>query len=155
MIPPEIFTYIKSKRVCVVALEMPDGSPHAAAVHFAHIEEPLTFILQTSLKSKKGEAFLNKDSVRMSLVIGVEEVPGNKEKTFQLDGVARIVKEDESHFIETYFEKFTEKNGKHATDIFFLVTPTWWRFTDWSRPEGKTIYNSDGTMTVRGKILNN
>ena len=25
----------------------------------------------------------------------------------------------------------------------------WWRFTDWTLPQGKTIWNSDGTIVTR------
>jgi hypothetical protein len=39
----EILDYIKSQRVCVLAVEMMDSSPHAATVHFAHMDNPLMF----------------------------------------------------------------------------------------------------------------
>jgi len=147
---PEVLEYLRTQRVCVVAVEMPDGSPHAATVHFAHSEGPITFIVQTSPKYRKSEAFLNKQSVRTSLVIGLEEVAGGKEKTFQLDGEARLIASTED-LIQTYMNKFPEKERKFSDDIFFAVVPKWWRFTDWSRPEGKTVFNSDGTILVKGK----
>jgi len=151
----EIFEYIKSQRVGVIAVEMPNGSPHAATVHFAQEENPLTFIFQTSPNYRKSQALLRKNSVRASLVIGLVEVEGGKEKTFQLDGEARLVQPNEKHFIESYFDKFTEKREKtqFSDDIFFVFTPTWWRFTDWAKPEGKTVHNSDGTTTIKGKLV--
>lgn len=147
---PEVLEYLKSQRVCVVAVEMPDGSPHAATVHFAISEDSMAFIIQTSPKYRKSEALLDKPSVRASLVVGLEEVAGGKDKTFQLDGEARLVNPDED-LIQTYFDKFPEKGKKFSDDIFFVVTPVWWRFTDWSKPEGKTVFNSDGTILVKGK----
>ena len=148
----EMFEYIISQRVCVVALEMLDGSPHVATVHFAHIDEPLTFIIQTNPQYKKSEPLLARDTVRASLVIGLVEVEGGKEKTFQVDGEAQIIQKDDP-LVKVYLDKFPEKAGKWAEDIFFKVTPIWWRFTDWSKPEGKTILSSDGTMTVKGKLV--
>ena len=38
---PEIINFINSQKVCVLAVEMPDGSPHAATVHFALAEGPV------------------------------------------------------------------------------------------------------------------
>ena len=146
----EILDYIKSQRVCVVALEMLDGSPHAATVHFAHQDDPLVFVIQTSPGYRKLESLLGKENTRASLVVGTEEHPEKKDKTFQLDGVAQIIDSD-SDLAQLYREKFPDKSEKYANDIFFTVTPTWWRFTDWSKPEGKTIYTSDGTVTVNGK----
>lgn len=148
---PEILAYIATQRVCVVALEMPDGSPHAATVHFAHKDEPFAYIVQTSPDSRKGEAFLNNYTVRASLVVGLEEA-GGKEKTFQMDGTARVMKPDED-FAQIYLDKFPRKEEKYSTDIFLVITPTWWRFTDWSKPEGKTIFTSDGTISVGGKLV--
>ncbi len=148
---PEILTYIASQRVCVVALELPDGSPHAATVHFAHKDEPFACIVQTSPNSRKGEAFVNRDTVRASLVVGLEEA-GGKEKTFQMDGIARIMESGED-FGQIYLDKFPRKDEKYFTDVFLIIRPTWWRFTDWSRPEGKTIVSSDGTVSVGGKLV--
>ena len=148
----EIFEYIDSQRVCVVALEMLDGSPHAATVHFAHINEPLTFIIQTNPSYRKSEPLLARDTVRASLVIGLVEIAGGKEKTFQVDGEAQIIEKDDP-LVKVYLDKFPEKAGKWEEDIFFKVTPSWWRFTDWSKLEGKTILNSDGTMTLKDELF--
>lgn len=148
----EMLEYVDSQRVCVVALEMLDGAPHAATVHFAHVNEPLSFIIQTNPQYRKSEPLLTKASVRASIVVGLVEVAGGKEKTFQLDGEAQVIEKNDP-LVKVYLDKFPEKAGKWAEDIFFKVTPKWWRFTDWSKPEGKTILNSDGTMTVKGKLV--
>jgi nitroimidazol reductase NimA-like FMN-containing flavoprotein (pyridoxamine 5'-phosphate oxidase superfamily) len=49
----QILNFIKSKRVGVLAVQMPDGSPHAATIHFAYEEEPLVFLFETSPETKK------------------------------------------------------------------------------------------------------
>jgi general stress protein 26 len=70
---PKIIEYIKIERTCVVAVEMPDGSPHSATVHFAHAEDPLRLVILTDRHSKKAEPFLRKDTIRASVVIGTQE----------------------------------------------------------------------------------
>jgi uncharacterized protein YhbP (UPF0306 family) len=144
----EVEDYIVTQRVCVLAIEMPDGSPHAATVHFAHTKDPFSIVIQTSPESRKGMVFAGKDIVRASVVVGLIEIAGGKEKTLQLDGVATHLNSDNAA-VKMYLEKFPEKAGKWASDIFLVFTPTWWRFTDWSRPEGKTIYTPDGEVIVK------
>ncbi len=151
---PEVLAYINTQRVGVIAVEMTDGSPHAATVHFAHHDDPLTFIFLTSPTYRKVEPLLQKELVRASFVIGLEEVPGGKEKTFQLDGVARLLSADEEMLKKVYFAKFPSKEGKHPDDVFFMFTPIWWRFTDWANPAGKTILTSDGKKLVKGIPVN-
>lgn len=142
----DVLDFITSKRVSVFAIEMPDGSPHAATVHFAYKDEPLTFIFLTSKRYRKSESLLRKEVSRASFVIGFEEAHG-MEKTFQADGEARLLKLDDP-LVRVYLAKFEEKQLKidETDDIFFSFTPTWWRFTDYSGTKGKTVYNSDGTI---------
>ncbi len=132
----EILDYIRSQRVGVLAVKMMDGSPHGATVHFAHMENPLTFIFLTSPSYKKVEPLRKGDSPA-SFVIGVSE---DNMKTLQMDGVARLL--DTEELRTAYFKKFPEKLDKHPDDVFFVFTPFWWRFTDWTTPQGKMIVAS-------------
>ncbi len=145
-----ILDYIKSQRISVFGIEMLDGSPHGATVHFAHQENPLTFIFETSSKYRKSEPLLANDTARATLVIGFVEGP--TEKTFQADGIATLLTSDDQ-LKKVYLSKFPEKEAKAGDpdNIFFSFTPTWWRFTDWGRPEGKTVITSDGKVVVAGK----
>ena len=66
-------------------------------------------------------------------------------KTLQCDGIARLLREDEKElFRKIYVGKFSEKKEKLGGPgaVWFLFSPTWWRFTDWTRPEGKMILTS-------------
>jgi len=137
----DILEYLKSQNVCVVAVEMPDGSPHGATVHFAHAEDPFTLLFLTSSTYRKSEALKAKESVRATVVIGSNE---GDMKTFQLDGVASLLPKGDA-LEETYFMKFPEKREKYegSHDIFFTFTPTWWRFSDWTQPSGKAIRTSE------------
>lgn len=137
-----ILDYIKTQRVGVLAVEMFDGSPHAATVHFAHTEDPLVFYFETYREYRKAESLFGRDKTRASFVIGSDE---SNMKTLQLDGIIELLKPTEEVGESIYLGKFPEKKEK-AKDpkfVFFKLTPTWWRFTDWTNPEGKTILLSE------------
>jgi len=136
---PEILAYLKTQRIGVLAVEMPDGSPHAATVHFAHTENPFVFYFETDPKTRKSEAFVN-GSARASFVVGTNE---NDMKTLQMDGIAKVAApEEKESFEKVYFGKFSDKAGKYGEQMLFTFTPTWWRFTDWKTSEGKKIWTS-------------
>lgn len=138
----EILDYIKTQRVGVFAVEMMDGSPHAATVHFASSENPLMFFFKTDRHYKKSEPLFGRPITRASFVIGSSE---SDMRTLQLDGEARLINKDEEDiFQKTFYGKFPEKSGKPNGDnvVRFVFFPKWWRFTDWTRPEGKLILTS-------------
>ncbi len=137
-----ILDYLKTQRVCVLSVEMIDGAPHAATVHFAHAESPLVFFFETNRDYRKAEPLLTRPSVRASVVIGSNE---GDMRTLQMDGAARMVTPAEQDiFRDIYLGKFPakEKNSTDPRVIPFMFTPAWWRFTDWTRPEGKRIFSS-------------
>lgn len=139
----EILDYIKTQRVGVLAVEKLDGAPHAATVHFAHIEEPLMFFFESHRTSIKMQSVLQKPSVRASFVIGSDE---RNMKTLQLDGEVKLLKPEQKELFDAaYLGKFGEKKAKMADPkfVFYTFTPTWWRFTDWTKPEGKLILLSN------------
>lgn len=140
--PKEILEYLKTQDIGVLAVEMMDGSPHAATVHFAHTEDPLVFYFETYDNYRKAEPILQKDKTRASFVVGCDE---NNMKTFQLDGVVELIKPSEKDDYDlVYFTKFPGKREKSKDPkfVFFKFTPTWWRFTDWHTLEGKKIWLS-------------
>jgi len=142
-IPQEVADYLKTQKVGVLAVLMPDGSPHAASLHFAHTDDPFVFLMQTGRGSRKCEALLQNSSTRASLVIGVDL---GDMKTLQLDGIARTLQEDEADaFTHTYLTKFPskEKALKDPNTLCILFTPSWWRFTDWTGPEGRKVWSSE------------
>lgn len=138
-----ILDYLKTQRTCVLAVEMLDGAPHAATVHFAHAEDPLLFYFETNKTYRKAEPLLSRPQSRASLVIGTDE---RNMKTLQLDGIIRLVREEEQNAYETiYLGKFPEKKEKSTSPDFvrFVFIPSWWRYTDWTTPEGKKITTSE------------
>ncbi len=139
----EILDFIKSQRIGVLAVEMLDGAPHAATVHFAHRDSPFQFFFETCREYRKCEPLFGRDRSRASLVIGCDE---SNMRTLQLDGEVSLVtsQDDKEIFDQIYFGKFPKKKEK-AEDpkyVFFSFTPSWWRFTDWTKPEGKIIITS-------------
>lgn len=138
----EILDYINSQRIGVLAMEMMDGSPHAATVHYAVAENPLMFLFETDRQYRKAEALFGREVSRASLVLGFDE---KEMKTLQIDGEVKLIEENEREaLLATYHKKFPEKVAmaeKHDL-VFFTLTPTWWRFTDWTKPKGKAILTS-------------
>src|SRR5687767_6673296 len=103
----EILDYIRSQRVGVLAVEMLDGSPHAATVHFAHTENPLLFFFETDKNYRKSEPLFGREKSRASFVVGFDE---KEPKTLQLDGEVKLINDSEKElFNKTYFGKFPEK----------------------------------------------
>lgn len=140
---PDILNYIKSQRVGVLAVEMLDGSPHGATVHFANTENPVQFFFETYREYRKAEPLFGREITRASFVIGSDE---SNMKTLQLDGEIRLIKPQEKElFDEIYLGKFPEKieKSKDPKFVFFTFIPKWWRFTDWTTPSGKIILTSE------------
>ncbi|MES2023580.1 MAG: pyridoxamine 5'-phosphate oxidase family protein [Patescibacteria group bacterium] len=140
----EIINYIKSQRVCVLAVEMLDGSPHASTVHFVETEDPMVFLFETYRDYRKCEPLFGREMSRASIVIGCDE---DTMKTLQLDGEVSLVKKEDNKIYDLYFTKFPNKKEKSEKmgDKFVLFTfkAKWWRFTDWTKPEGKLIITSE------------
>ena len=142
--PPEVINFINNEKLSVLAVEMMDGSPHASSVHMAFHELPPTFLFETYRPYKKCEALFGRETSRASLVIGFNE---SNRKTLQVDGFVKLLKTDEEMlmFNKFYFKKFPKKKEKSNDPkfVFFSLTPTWWRYTNWDAPTGKIILSSD------------
>ena len=141
---PEALAFLGQNRVCVIAIEMPDGSPHASTVHYAHTNDadgPI-LLFETDKRYRKAEALFARPVPRASISIGFTEGPDCK--TLQMDGEASLIENTDPRVHEIYLAKFPEKVEKYKGPdvIFFQFKPTWWRFTDWTKPRGKTIFAS-------------
>ena len=140
----EILDYVKTQRVGVLAVEMLDGSPHAATVHFAHTDDPLVFFFETDRAYRKSEPLFGREKTRASVVLGFDE---SNAKTLQLDGEVWLIRPEEKEWFDTvYWQKFPEKKEKSTANpnaVYFKFTPSWWRFTDWTTPQGKMILTSE------------
>ena len=140
-----IVEYIDTERICVLSVEMMDGSPHGATVHFAYDQERNQFLFETSRPYRKCDALFGREVSRASIVVGVDE---NNMKTLQIDGTVALVKGEQAQkdFDSVYFAKFPNKIGKNHgghENVFFIFTPRWYRYTDWTNKEGKLILVSE------------
>lgn len=135
-----VLDYIKTQKACVLAVEMMDGAPHAATVHFASSDVPV-FYFETNKNYRKAEPMLKKNEVRASLVIGSsEETP----KTLQVDGVIRLIHDNElAEYEKIYLGRFPEKLTKSKDPNFLrlIFIPSWWRFSDFTN--GRKIITSE------------
>ncbi len=143
--PERIIKYLLSQRLGVLAVEMLDGSPHGATVHFVYSPQAETFFFETYRNYKKAEPLFARQATRASFVVGQDE---SNMKTLQLDGaISLITKNSEKEVFEkVYFEAFPNKKNKYENDpnfVIFSFIPNWWRFTDWTGPNGKEIIGSE------------
>lgn len=100
-ISKEILKYLDSQRVGVLAVEMLDGSPHGATVHFAHTNDPLVFYFETSPEYRKAEPLHKNGKARATFVVGTsEEKPV---RPLQLDGMVRVLKENEKEIFNKVY----------------------------------------------------
>lgn len=132
----KVSEYLKTQRIGVLSVKMPDGTPHGATLHFATLEDKMLFVFQTSPDYKKVDSFRN-NPTSASFVIGTSE---EEMKTLQMDGEVKMSSEEEVGAI--YYVKFPEKSGKYPGNIFFTFTPNWWRYTDYKNPGGKLTLSS-------------
>ncbi len=136
----QIDNFLTNERLGVLAVELLDGSPHAATMHFAHIAEPFTILLVTSKSYRKAEQILKNGESRASFVVGVSE---QSLKTMQIDGIIKPITDEQA--INSYLKKFPEKKDKleNPEELLLALTPTWWKFDDYKAPEGQKTIESN------------
>ncbi len=139
----KVLEFLSKQRVCSLTTLLPDNSPHAAAVHYSHSENPLTLYFSTDNSSRKCTALLKGETVKGAVVIGFSE---EEWLTLQMNGeVTAILNKDELakvHKIHYAKNPNAEKYKDDPATIFLKFTPTWWRYTDYNTvPE--TVISSE------------
>ncbi len=140
-LPENIIKYLQSQRLGVLAVEMLDGSPHGATVHFTYDTQTDKFFFETYREYKKAEPLFGRKVTRATLVVGQDE---SNMKTLQIDGTVQLIEtpDEKEIFEKVYLQVFPNKKVKYETDpnfVIFSFSYTWWRFTDWTNPNGKEI----------------
>lgn len=129
---PDILSFINDNRIGVICVTMPDGTPHAATIHYSHSEEPFVLYVSTRSNSRKCESLVPGKTAKASFVIGFDE---STMKTFQADGeVTHVTDADELEKIYAiHYAKhpFAEKFKADPTTAILKFTPNWWRFSDY------------------------
>ncbi len=129
----KILEFLKSHRVCSLTTLLPDGSPHASALHFSHKGEPLELYFSTENTSRKCQGLLKGEVVKGSVVVGLSE---EEWITFQIDGEVQAVLDAEElkKVQEIHYAKHPN-SAQYKDDpatIFLKFTPKWWRYSDYN-----------------------
>jgi len=123
----EVYQFLKSERLAVLATADESGQPEAALMGFAVTPE-LEIIFDT-VKSSRKYPNLKKNS-RVAWVIGC-----SSEITVQYEGIAEeLVAENASRYKKVYFLAFPDGPARESWPgiTYFLVRPKWVRYCDYN-----------------------
>lgn len=123
---------LEKHRVCALTVLLPDGTPHAAAMHFSHKDNPLVLYFQTENTSRKYGAFAGGKKVAGSVVVGFSE---EEWVTLQMDGELETVSDKAmlEEIYKTHYGKhpMAEKYKNDPGTVFMVFRPAWWRWSDY------------------------
>lgn len=130
---PRVLDFLTSHRVCSLTTLLKDGSPHGAALHYSHKNDPFEFYFSTENTSRKCEALLDGKFTKACVVVGFSE---EEWVTFQMEGeIVAIFDPEELKSIQSIHYQKHPNSAKYKDDpatLFLKFTPTWWRFTDYN-----------------------
>ena len=138
----KILDFLTKHRVCSLTTLLSDGSPHAAALHYSHRDNPLTLYFSTENTSRKCQDLLNGKTGKATVAIGFSE---EEWVTFQMDGDIRMATKEELPEIQKVHYTKHPDAAKYKDDpatVFLIFTPTWWRYTDY-KTKPPTIVSSE------------
>ncbi len=134
----EVFQFMKSERLAVLATVSEDQEPEAALMVFA-VTPGLEIIFDTVKSSRKYPNL--KKNPRVAWVIGC-----STEITVQYEGVAEELEGEElAKYQKLYFAAFPDGPGRESWPgiTYFVVRPKWVRYCDYDptrrRIEEKTF----------------
>jgi general stress protein 26 len=123
----EVYQFMKSERLAVLATSGEDGRPEAALMGFA-VTQDLEIIFDT-VKTSRKYPNLKKNS-RVAWVIGCAT-----EITVQYEGIAQELETEEelTKYKKTYFEAFPDGPARESWPgiTYFVVRPIWVRYCDY------------------------
>lgn len=132
IVEQKVVDFLTSERVCVLAVMLPDGSPHVAAMHYSHTPEPLVIYIQTENTSRKCQGLLSGQAVAASVVVGFNE---QEMVTLQMDGQICLVTDQSKlpdiHQVHYAKHPQAKQYKSDPTTVFLAFTPSRWRLTDY------------------------
>ncbi|KKU74417.1 MAG: hypothetical protein UX99_C0015G0022 [Candidatus Amesbacteria bacterium GW2011_GWB1_47_26] len=138
-----VLDLLAKERVSLLAVCLPDGTCHSAAMHFSHISDPPTIYIQTENTSKKMQGLKNGQPIAASVVVGFNE---QEMKTLQMDGQIQLVTDVSKlpaiHQIHYAKHPHAEKYKNDPGTVFLAFTPTWYRYTDYKTDPATYVYSS-------------
>lgn len=121
--------FLNQFETCIVATADANGQPQAATVGFS-VDDEFKILIATNQNTRKAANLAENNKI--AFVVGFEGP-----KTVQLEGVAvRIDPEENQDRINLHFEKVpgAKKFAGESGQNYYLITPTWLRFTDYTKP---------------------
>ncbi len=129
----KIADFLAKEHISVLTTTLKDGSLHAAALHFSHVNEPLELYFSTENTSRKCEGLLSGEVVNAAVVVGFSE---QQWITVQLDGEICMVSDSNeiAKIKEVHYQKHpgSKKFENEPETVFLKFTPKWWRYTDFN-----------------------
>ncbi|WKZ31168.1 MAG: pyridoxamine 5'-phosphate oxidase family protein [Candidatus Dojkabacteria bacterium] len=129
---PTVKAFLEKERVCGLTILQQDGSLHSAAMHFSLVEEPFQLYFSTDITTRKGSKVAN-EPTKAAFTIGFSE---EEWKTLQIEGDIRVATDEEVPAIkEVHYSKNpgSKKFEGDPNTRFLILTPTWWRYTDFMK----------------------
>jgi general stress protein 26 len=123
----EVYQFMKSERLAVLATVSEEGRPEAALMGYA-VTPQLEIIFDTVKTSRKYPNL--KKNPQVAWVIGCAT-----EVTVQYEGVAKELEDEElAKFKKTYFAAFPEGPARESWPgiTYFVVRPKWVRYCDYA-----------------------
>lgn len=128
-----VSTFLDQNETCVLATIGTDDQPMAATVGFSH-KDDFTIVVATNESTRKYKNL--KNNANVAIVVGV-----TPPRTVQYQGIAKEVTAEElgsrldDHFAKVPAAKrFAGDSGQR----YFIISPTWLRFTDYTAKEQVT-----------------
>lgn len=125
----EVWQFLDEERVCCFVILLPDGSPHATAMHFAFSRNAPVLFFGLNKKSLKYDALKERLQSLSSVVIGFRE---DKWKTLQLNGIVELLSkstEDYKSAVAALIARF----GKNYDEHLLGFSPSKWRYVDYTQ----------------------
>lgn len=126
----DVSKFMTSQDTCVVATVTAGGDPQAATLGYSH-EDDFTMLIATHKNTRK-YANLTANG-KVAIVVGVTGA-----KTVQYEGIAKEVSAKELGIrLEKHYEKVpgAQKYASDEGQTYFVVTPSWLKFTDYTADE--------------------
>jgi len=129
LVDQKVLHFLNVERVCSLAVVMPDGGSHSAAMHYSYDPAHNTIIFLTSSASLKHTAVKDGRTTPASLAIGFSEMAMI---TLQFDGaLAEIPASHLPSAKDVYFSKFPESRKYDSPDsAYLLFTIRSWKYTN-------------------------
>lgn len=122
----DLYDFLNSYTTGVISTVKQDGTPEAAIVGFGQTNN-LELLFATNNTTRK---YLNLAlNPHVAFAIGGGQTP----ETIQYEGIARELDRSELDVVrDNYWQKnpFAKRHDENPSNRYFIVTPTWLRYTD-------------------------